>query len=122
MIEAKCHCGNVVLTTEKLPDTVTSCNCSICNRYGAIWAYYKPDEVTVRYNDEPTHTYSWLDKVIDFHHCPICGCVTHYSSTDNTEWERVAINTRMIDSIFTKDIPVRKFDGADTWKYIDETS
>jgi len=122
MIEAKCHCGNVVLTIEKLPDTVTSCNCSICHRYGAIWAYFKPEEVSVHCSQQPTRTYSWSDKVIDFHHCPVCGCITHYSSTDNTDLERVAINTRMVDPAITKEIPVRQFDGADTWKYVQEAN
>jgi hypothetical protein len=119
MFDAICHCGNVVLTTEKLPETVTSCNCSICNRYGAIWAYFKPEQVTVVCNQVPTHTYSWAEKVIDFHHCPICGCVTHHTTTARANWTQVAINTRMFDPAVTKDIPVRKFDGADTWTYIE---
>ena len=45
MIEAACHCGAVKLSVPARPDTVTECNCSICRRLGARWAYYSPSEV-----------------------------------------------------------------------------
>ncbi len=111
MLEAKCHCGNVELKVDRLPETVTQCNCSICFRYGVLWAYYKPEEVKITFNVEPTKTYSWLKKVIDFHHCPICGCITHYSSTDVTDWECVAINAKMADKDIINKIPVKESDG-----------
>ena len=38
MIEASCHCGAVRLEIDSPPDEVTDCHCSICRRYGALWA------------------------------------------------------------------------------------
>ncbi len=40
MIRASCHCGAVVIEADRLPRGVTECNCSICRRLGARWAYY----------------------------------------------------------------------------------
>lgn len=119
MHTASCHCGNIKLEVEAFPETITSCNCSICRRLGAEWAYYPPTKVTVSYRDQQTNTYTWGDKLIDFHHCPNCGCATHYTGTEKCESERLAINTRMFDYALIKGILIRKFDGAKTWKYID---
>ena len=40
MIRASCHCGAVVMEADSQPRSVTACNCSICRRYAALWAYY----------------------------------------------------------------------------------
>ena len=39
MIEGSCHCGAVHWRFEGIPKSATTCNCSICRRYGALWAY-----------------------------------------------------------------------------------
>ncbi len=39
MIRVACHCGAVRLSVEPAPRWVLDCNCSICRRYGALWAY-----------------------------------------------------------------------------------
>jgi hypothetical protein len=54
MITASCHCGQVTLEIEVAPVEVTDCTCSICRRYGVLWAYYSPKQVRV--NGE-TETY-----------------------------------------------------------------
>jgi hypothetical protein len=61
----------------------------------------------------------WGDRCIEFYHCKICGCTTHYESTEKEADSRVAINTRMMRREDTAGIPVRLFDGADTWEFID---
>ena len=42
---ASCHCGSVRLEVDSPPSEVTECNCSICRRYGVLWAYYPPHQV-----------------------------------------------------------------------------
>ena len=48
MIQASCHCGAVVLDIAEAPSEITECNCSICRRYGVLWAYYALERVEVR--------------------------------------------------------------------------
>lgn len=76
IFKAQCHCGNIKLLAKSIPATLTSCNCSICNRYGALWAYYKSEDVKISIESRSASAYTW-DKKIEFHHCSICGCVTH---------------------------------------------
>ena len=45
MIKAACHCGAVRLEADPAPTRVNDCNCSICRRYGVLWAYYGRGQV-----------------------------------------------------------------------------
>ncbi len=45
MFNLECHCGNIKLFPEAPPGSLTSCNCSICRRLGALWAYFNLGEV-----------------------------------------------------------------------------
>ena len=39
MITGTCHCGAAHWTLKGNPGRVTSCICTLCRRYGALWAY-----------------------------------------------------------------------------------
>lgn len=94
------------------PESLTQCNCSICRRYGALWAYFTNTSATVLYQDEDVGTYRWNDKVIDFFHCNKCGCLTHYAAVDKVDDYRIAVNARMMAPSDIKGINIRMFDGA----------
>jgi hypothetical protein len=120
MFQAECHCGNMKMSATRSPLSVTRCNCSICYRLGAIWAYYDSAEVAIQTGNSPVITYAWGEKSITFHHCSKCGCATHYTTTESDSSELTAINIRMAPASITDSIPVRDFDGAVSWKYVDE--
>ena len=113
MLKAQCHCSNIVLTAKYLADELTECNCSICRRLASKWIYYKSVEVKVSFKTCPPKTYTWGDKCIAFHHCPICGCATHYSSVDGSDFDRIAINANMLEPNTIKNLKTRRFNGAD---------
>ncbi|MGR5175141.1 GFA family protein [Vibrio parahaemolyticus] len=118
--QIQCHCGNVSITFEVWPESVTSCNCSVCGRYAALWGYYEPASVKVKTKQQATTAYRWGDGMIDFHHCSICGCVTHYTSTDQAPKPKVALNFRMALPDALSLTKVRYFDGADSWQYLNK--
>ncbi len=118
--QANCHCGAVQITMATPPTDLLECNCSLCGRYGAKWAYYTESEITVVADDDALVSYRWGDKVIDFHHCKTCFCLTHYSGTEHAESDRVAVNGRLLtDRALMDALPRRYFDGRDTWKIVD---
>lgn len=39
MIEGSCHCGSVTWRFDRIPESATACNCTVCRRYGVLWAY-----------------------------------------------------------------------------------
>ncbi len=58
--------------------TVTNCNCSICRRYGTLWAYYKATAVRVRAERDATAKNAWGDRTLAFVRCAKSGCVPHW--------------------------------------------
>ena len=119
MIESSCHCGAVRLKIEAAPETVTDCNCSICRRYGTLWAYYSPKVVRITPPEGATDIYMWDDKAIEFHRCKSCGCVTHWAPVDKKH-DRMGVNARMMTPEVLAQARVRFLDGANTERYIDE--
>lgn len=118
-MDLSCHCGRIKLQVEAPPARLTSCNCSVCHRYGALWGNYMPEQVQVEANAEHLQAYSWSDKYVAFIHCTHCGCPTHYLTTEKTEDATVGVNFRMAERTAISAIPVRYFDGADTWQFLD---
>ncbi len=120
MIEASCHCGAVRLTMPAPTQSLTSCNCSICRRLGALWAYYGAEDVTLISGSDALVSYSWQDRAIEFQHCGFCGCTTHYTTPGTASGRRTAVNARMVSPDHIADLPVRHFDGAVSWQFVDD--
>ena len=114
MIEGSCHCGAIHWQFEGIPDSATAWNCTICRRYGVLWAYDHEDE-RIRVAG-PTRIYI-RGSSIEFHFCPACGCVSHWRSqqADDQGRRRIAVNLRLTDPDSVAQIPIDHFDGLDTF-------
>ena len=113
-IEASCHCGAVKFEVDAELSEVTSCNCSICRRTGALWAYYSPKRVRFT-TDGATDVYVWGDKMLVLHRCKVCGCITHWLAIE-PDHDRMGVNARLMPPEILAKARVRRFDGADTWQ------
>jgi hypothetical protein len=89
---ATCHCGRVRIHVRQLPRTLTKCDCSICRRYGALWAYYQPSSVRVEAPRSGLDTYAWNRRIREYHRCKNCGCITHYTYRKKRSSDTVAVN------------------------------
>ncbi|HSO33383.1 MAG TPA: GFA family protein [Labilithrix sp.] len=119
LVQASCHCGAIRISLARAPEAVTDCNCSICRRYGVLWAYYSPRDVQLTAAADATDVYMWDDRAIEFHRCKVCGCVTHWAPRDPA-MDRMGVNARLMDLAVLARARVRKLDGAGTEKYVDE--
>ena len=116
MIEGACHCGLVHWRLDSKPDSATACNCTVCRRYGALWAYgYLDRDVTI---EGDTATYIRGDRCIGFHFCRHCGCVTHYLGLeiDDDGLRGAAVNLRMAEPGSVAELPIRRFDGLTSFQ------
>ena len=117
MLKGTCHCGEVGWTLDAVPTSVTACNCTICRRYGALWAYgYLGHDI---HTTGQTSAYRRRDSGdIDFHFCATCGCVTHFiaCSEDEDGRKRTAVNVRMSDPSPINGLPIRHFEGHDSFR------
>jgi len=119
MLTATCHCGAVRLEIPRKPRRLTRCNCSICRRYGTLWAYYKARDVRIHAAPGAVASYSWGDRSLKFVRCATCGCITHWEPTPVREDSRIGVNAGNLDPGAIAAARVRRFDGATTWKFLD---
>ncbi len=119
MFKSSCHCGAIQIEISELPARLIECNCSICRRCGALWGYLNRKTAMVSFAPGAASAYVWGDKDIEFIHCNTCGCVTHYEGIEKTEEERLAVNFRMFPASEIASLELRMFDGADSWKLLD---
>jgi hypothetical protein len=119
MLTATCHCGAVRVEVPRRPRKLTNCNCSICRRYGTLWAYYKASDVRVIGAVGATSTYAWGDKSLRFVRCSTCGCITHWEPTHPKKDGKMGVNARNFEPGSLGSVRIRLLDGASTWKYLD---
>jgi len=120
MLAATCHCGSVRIEIPRRPRTLTNCNCSICRRYGPLWAYYQAAAVRVTAEPGSLARYVWGDRSLAFVRCANCGCVTHWEPVQRTAASRMGVNARNFEPDVIGHVKIRRLDGASTWKFLDE--
>lgn len=110
VLEGSCHCGATRWTFAGLPTDATACNCTICRRYGVLWAYdFENERIRVTGS---TKVYV-RGNAIGFHFCPECGCVAYWRALDPGEdgRRRIAVNLRLAEPDAVADIPIDHFEG-----------
>jgi hypothetical protein len=70
-------------------------------------AYYPDGAVKVEGETVP---YIWGDRMIGIHHCPTCGCGTHWR-TLGEDFGRMGVNARLLDGFDAGSVEVRLFDN-----------
>jgi hypothetical protein len=100
------------VTVPRTPRTVTDCNCSICRRYGVLWAYYKASTVRVEAKPKATRGYSWGRKALRFVRCATCGCVMCWERVSPKPEKKMGVNARNFDPAALRSVRVIPLDGA----------
>lgn len=110
-----CLCGQARVETAKTPDYLNECNCTLCSKSGAVWAYYDPSEITV---SGTTLGYSRTDKEdpgAEIRFCPTCGSTTHFVLTDSAVAKFgntvAGVNMRLADERELAGVELRYPDG-----------
>lgn len=106
---ATCHCGRVRVELPSAPENLNECRCSVCYKYGALWAYYTRSSVTVtvaadddKRRGVPAAAYIRDDELgkanLSFNRCGHCGCMTHWWRIGEhaNEDVRMGVNARML--------------------------
>ncbi len=114
-----CHCGAAHWTLEGDPGPVTACNCTLCRRYGALWAYdYENERIRIV---GPTVAYTRIgkaDPALEMRFCATCGCVLCWRGLRLEEdgRRRMAVNVRLAPPESVAALPIDHFDGLDTFE------
>lgn len=118
-MEGRCHCGKVGWTFAGNPESALACNCTLCRRYGALWAYdFEHGRIE---HIGPSRAYvraDMHDPTIEVVHCPDCACVSGWRALrlEKDGRRRLAVNLRLADADAVADLPVVRSDGLDTFE------
>ena len=118
-LHGSCHCGAVRITLPAMPETATSCNCSLCRRTGGIWAYFELGSVAIEGHPEHTESYVWGDRTLRNVRCKTCGVPTHWEPLGSAPGARHGVNLRNFEPLLLESVRVRRFDGAHSREFLD---
>jgi hypothetical protein len=86
--------------------------------HGGIFGYYDKSKVKIIARRGALDRYVWGDKCLALCRCATCGCVTHWQPIGRAS-NRMGVNFRNFDASVIGSTRVRRFDGANTWKFLD---
>jgi hypothetical protein len=119
MLTGSCHCGAAGWTLEGDPGPATACNCTLCRRYGALWAYDHEDG-RIRLTGESA-AYARIgkdDPALEIRFCRTCAGVIAWRGLrlEADGRRRIAVNLRLCDDpAAVADLPIDHFDGLVTF-------
>lgn len=106
-----CHCGRVAFEVEGEISGVMSCNCSICQRKGALMWFVPHEKLHLLTPDGNASTYTFNKHVIQHRFCPTCGMHPYGEGSDPKGNRMAAINVRCLEDIDLAALPVTQYDG-----------
>jgi hypothetical protein len=102
---ASCHCGAIEFEVGlDLSKGTLRCNCSLCRKARAWFAFTPPDQIKVLKGDPAATEYLWTPPSrekpnIHYHFCPTCGVRTFAQADDDGKGNTmIAVNVAALDN------------------------
>jgi hypothetical protein len=115
MLKLSCLCGHVRIDIPKRPDFINACNCTLCRKSGAHWAYFHPSDVIVVGTAKGYSRKDKKDPAAEIHFCADCGSTTHFiltaSAVSTFGNVQMGVNMRLADETDLAGIELRYPDG-----------
>lgn len=109
--KGSCHCGKVAFEVEGEIAGAMACNCSICQRVGALRWFVPRSALHVLTLDNAASTYTFNKHAIKHRFCPVCGVHPYGEGMDPKGNAMAAINIRCLEGVDLNSIPVQHYDG-----------
>ena len=109
--KGSCHCGRIAFEVEGTLDGAVTCNCSMCQRKGAVMWFVPRDKLRLLTPEKDASTYLFNKHAIKHRYCAVCGIHPYGEGTDPKGIRTAAVNVRCLEGIELEQIPVKHFDG-----------
>jgi hypothetical protein len=109
--EGGCHCGRVRFRIDADLAKVFDCNCSICVKRGALWAFVKAPQFTLVQGEDALSDYQFAKKRIHHLFCASCGIGSFSRGLAPNGEETYAVNVSCLDGVDTTALERVPFDG-----------
>jgi hypothetical protein len=109
--KGSCHCGRITFEVEGTLEGAVSCNCSICQRKGALMWFVPRDQLRLLTPEKDASTYLFNKHAIKHRFCAVCGIHPYGEGTDRKGNRTAAVNIRCLEGIALEQIPLTHYDG-----------
>jgi hypothetical protein len=106
-----CHCGAVAYTVEVDTDQALKCNCTICSKLGAVWAFAPKAKFKLAKGEGGQGDYLFNKKKLHHRFCTTCGIESYAEGTGPDGSPTVGINLRCVEGIDVDKLSPRAWDG-----------
>lgn len=106
-----CHCGQVRFEVTTNLARVLDCNCSFCQKRGALWTYVGAPAFKLLSGADQQTEYRFNTRRIQHLFCSNCGVASFGRGTDAQGNEGVGINVRCLDGVDIASLTLTPFDG-----------
>src|SRR5476649_986735 len=108
--DGSCHCGDVRYTVTADLTSLMTCNCSICNRTGAILSFVPADSFKLLSGQDAQTDYQFGKKNLNHMFCKTCGVRSYATGMGPGGKPMVAINARCLAGVDAAAMPAKQFD------------
>ena len=106
-----CHCGATRFEAAVDLAQVLQCNCSICTKRGALWAFVPAPQMKVLKGADGVTDYQFGPKRLHHLFCPACGVGAYSRGQGPDGKDTFAINVRCLDDVDVAKLTPMPFDG-----------
>jgi hypothetical protein len=108
-MEGGCHCGRVRFRVTAVLDSVTECNCSICNKKGILHLIVPPERFELLSGKNDLTTYQFNTGIAKHMFCRHCGIHPFY--VPRSDPDKIDVNARCLDEVDLGAVARKTFDG-----------
>lgn len=119
MLLGHCHCEATHWSLDGDPGRITACNCTLCRRYGALWAYdYEDGRIHIHGATRGYARATRPDPSLEILFCPACACVLAWRGLrlEADGRRRLAVNVRLAPPEAVAGLSIDHFDGLDSFE------
>jgi len=109
--KGSCHCGRIKFEVEGSLESAVTCNCSMCQRKGAVMWFVPRDKLRLLTPEQDASTYLFNNHAIKHRYCSVCGIHPYGEGTDPKGMRTAAVNIRCLEGIELESIPTKHYDG-----------
>ncbi len=106
-----CHCGAVRYEVKTGLEQTITCNCSICQKTGAVLAFVPAADFTLISGEDHLTDYQFNKKIIHHLFCKVCGIRSFGRGKNPDGSDAVAINVRCLDDVDVASLTPYAYDG-----------
>jgi len=109
--KGSCHCGRIAFEVEGTLAGAMTCNCSMCERKGAVMWFVPREKLKLLTPDKDASTYLFNKHAVKHRYCAVCGIHPFGEGTDPKGVRTAAVNIRCLEGIELEKIPTTHYDG-----------